>query len=75
VEGASTCNLELGGHGALDKTTKVKFGTTTHCSEDLLDCIHVNIWGPIKTASLGGHRYFVLFIYDISRQCWACLVR
>ena len=30
MEYASTCNLELGGHGILDKTTKVKFGTTTH---------------------------------------------
>ena len=43
VEGASTCNLELGEHGVLDK---VKFGTTTHQSEGLLDCVHVSFWGP-----------------------------
>jgi len=55
LEGASTCNMKLGGHGVLDKNTKVKFGTTTHRSEGLLDCIHVNIWAPTKTASLRGH--------------------
>jgi len=69
LEGASTCNIELCGHDVLDKKTKVKFGTTTHRSEGLLDCVHVSIWGPAKTASLGGHRYFVSFIDNLSRHC------
>ena len=59
LEGASTCNMESDGHNVLDKKMKVKFSTTTHHLEDLLDCVHVSIWGPVKTASLGGHRYFV----------------
>ena len=59
--------MKIGGHGVLDKKTKVKFGISTHCSEGLLDHVHVNIWGPTKTASLGGHRYFVSFTEDISR--------
>ena len=53
MEGASNCNIELGGHDVLDKKTKVKFGTSTHRSEGLLDCVHVSIWGPAKTALLG----------------------
>ena len=53
LEDASTCNMELGGHDVLDKKTKVKFGTSAHHSESLLDCVHVSIWGPVKTASLG----------------------
>jgi len=61
LEGASTCNLKLGEHDVLDKK-KMKFSTTTHHSEGLLDCVHVCIWGPAKTASLGGHRYFVSFL-------------
>ena len=32
LEGASTYNMKLGGHDALDKKTKVKFDTTTHRS-------------------------------------------
>ena len=57
LEGAATCNL-VGEHGVLDKK-KVKFSTSTHRSEGLLDCVHVRVWGPAKTTSLGGHRYFV----------------
>ena len=61
LEGASTCNLKFGEHGFLDKK-KVKFSTTTHHSEGLLDCVYVSIWGPTKTASLGGHRLSLLLI-------------
>ena len=43
LEGASTCNMELGGHDILDKKMKVKFGTSTHRSEGLLDCVRVSI--------------------------------
>jgi len=69
LEGAYTCNLELGKHGVLDKK-KVKFSTTTYHSEGLLDFVHVSIWGPGNTASLGGHRYFISFIDNLSRHCW-----
>ena len=69
LKGASTCNMELGGYNVLDKKMKVKFSTCTHCSEGLLDCVHVSIWGPAKTASLGGHWYFVSFYDDFSRHC------
>ena len=68
MEGAATCNLE-GEHSVLDKK-KVKFSTSTHHSEGLLDCVHVCIWGPAKTASLGSHRYFVSFVDSVSRHCW-----
>ena len=44
MEGASTCNMKLGGHNVLNKKTKVKFGTSTHRLDDLLDCVHVSIW-------------------------------
>ena len=74
LEGAATCNLELGEHDVLDKN-KVKFSTSTHYSEGLLDCIHVSIWGPAKTASLGGHRYFISFIDNLSRHCWIYPIR
>ena len=68
MEGAFTCNMKLGEHGVLNKK-KVKFNTTTYHSEGLLDCVHVSIWGPAKTASLGGHSYFISFIENFSRQC------
>ena len=45
LEGAFTCNSKLGEHSVLDKK-KVKFSTSTHRSEGLLDCVHVSVWGP-----------------------------
>ena len=74
LEGASICNMKLG-HSVLNKKTKVKFGTSTHRSEGFLDCVHVIIWGPAKTASLRGHRFFVCFIDNLSRHCWIYLMR
>jgi len=42
LEGPSTCSMKLGEHDVLDKK-KVKFGTTAHHSEGLLNCVHVSI--------------------------------
>ena len=64
LEGASTCNLKLGEYGILDKK-KVKFGTTTHHSEGLLDCVHVGIWESAKLHRLEiiGTLSLLLIIY------------
>ena len=67
LKGAATCNLE-GEHNVLDKK-KVKFSTSTHRSEGFLDSVQVSVWGPAKTASLGGHGYFVSFVDSLSRHC------
>ena len=45
-------NIEFGGHGVLDKKTKVEFDISNHQLEDLLDCVHVSIWRPAKIAFL-----------------------
>ena len=74
LEGALICNLKFGEHCVLDKKTKVKFSTVIHCSKGLLDCIHVDVWGYTKIASLGGHRY-CHFIDDLSRYCWVYPMR
>ena len=66
--GALTCHLEARDSCALDKK-KVKFGTDTHHLHGLLELIHMDVWGPIKTASLGGHRYFVSVVDDYSKRC------
>ena len=68
LEGAATFNL-VGEHGVLDKK-KVKFSTNTHHSEGLTNSVHISVWKPAKTASLGGHRYFVSLVDSVSRHCW-----
>ena len=54
----------------MGKQTRVKFSTTIHNIEGILDYIHTDVWGPTKTASLGGKHYFVTFVDDFSRRVW-----
>jgi len=70
LEGALTCNLESGECCVMDKKTKVKFDITTHHSEGLLEFVHVDVWDPINVASFGDHRYFILFVDNLSKRCW-----
>lgn len=35
-----------------------------------LQLVHTDVCGPLKTESLSGNRYFILFIDDFSRYCW-----
>jgi len=32
-------------------------------------------WGPMRTTSLGGARYFVTYIDDFSRNVWVYLLK
>ena len=74
-ESASTFKMKIGGYDVLDKKTKVKLGTTTLHDEGLLDCVHIDILGPAKTASFGVHRYFVSFFDYLSKGCWVYPLR
>jgi len=53
----------------------VKFGTNTHHLYGLLELVHVDVWGPTKTVSLGGHRYFVLVVDYYFGRCWVYPIR
>ncbi|KAH9659029.1 hypothetical protein KPL70_023708 [Citrus sinensis] len=59
--------------GAL--TTRVKFGSAIHDKKGILDYVHSDVWGPTKTASLGGIHYFVTFVDDYSRKVWVYLMK
>ena len=53
----------------------MKFGTAIHNTEGILDYIHTGVWGPTKTASLGGKHYFVTFVDDFSRRVWVYMLK
>lgn len=40
-----------------------------------LELIHIDISGPMKTFSLNGSRYYVLFIDDITSLCWVYFLK
>jgi len=70
LKGARTCKLKFCEHCIIEKKTKVKFSTVTHSIKGILDYVHSDVWGPTKTASIGGNHYFVTFIDDYSKRYW-----
>ena len=70
LKGAKTCKLDFCEQCVMGKQKRVKFSTAIHNTEGILDYIHTDVWGPTKTASLGGKHYFVTFVDDFSRRVW-----
>ena len=75
LKGAKTCKLEFCEHCIIGKKTNVKFGTAIHRTEGILDYIHTDIWRPIKMAPLKDMYYFISFIDNFSKCCWAYTMR
>lgn len=46
--------LDFCNHCVPGKQTCAKFGTSIHRTKDILDCVHTDVCGPSKTASIGG---------------------
>ncbi|GJW01836.1 retrovirus-related pol polyprotein from transposon TNT 1-94 [Tanacetum coccineum] len=70
LKGLSSCKLDLCEHCINGKTTRVKFRTTIHKTQGILDYVHSDVWGPSKTRYLGGRHYYVTFVDDFSRRVW-----
>jgi len=54
----------------MGKQHRVAFSKSQHKPKDLLDLIHMDLWGPSPIASIGGARYYVMFIDNFSRRVW-----
>ena len=50
----------------LGKQSALPFNTNETISTDIFDFIHSDVWGPFSVSSIGGSRYFVVFIDDYS---------
>ena len=51
----------------LGKQPALSFNNSESISNSIFELIHSNFWGPSLVASIGGSRYFVIFIDDYSR--------
>ena len=40
-----------------------------------LELVHADIFGPIRTPSLGNKRYFILFVDDYTRMVWLYFIQ
>ena len=44
--------------------------TSELISTDIFDLIHSDVWGPSSVSSIGGSRYFIIFVDDYSSYSW-----
>jgi transposase InsO family protein len=70
LKSVKTCKLDFCKFYILGKHNRVQFKTNTYKTDGIMDYVHSDVWGPVRTASRGGHMYFVIFIDDFSRKVW-----
>ncbi|KAD7478385.1 hypothetical protein E3N88_01521 [Mikania micrantha] len=46
-----------------------------HNSSGVLDYVHADLWGPARTLSLGGARFFLSIVDDYSRKVWVFVLK
>ena len=54
----------------LGKQLALSFNNSESISNSIFELIHSDVWGSSPVASIGGSRYFVVFIDDYSRYSW-----
>ena len=54
----------------LRKQPALPFITSESISTDIFDLIHFEVWGPFSVSSIGGSRYFVVFVDDYFCYSW-----
>jgi hypothetical protein len=75
LDGQRIDKLEFCEHCVYGKQTRVKFGTATHNTKDILEYIHSDLWGESRVPSLGGARYMLTIIDDYSRRVWSFYIK
>ncbi|KAH9694912.1 Integrase catalytic domain-containing protein [Citrus sinensis] len=70
LEGDKISDLEFCESCVLGKTTRASFNRSIHKSNDKLEYVHSDLWGPSQQVSLGGNSYFLSIIDDYSRRVW-----
>jgi transposase InsO family protein len=62
-----TCVLAKHHRGAFPKQSKYR-------TDKALELVHGDLCGPVKPATPGGRRYFLLLVYDATRYMWVVLM-
>ena len=75
LKSVKMCKLDFYKFCVLGTQNRVQFKTAAHKTEGILDYVHSDVWGPVRTMSRGGHMYFVIFIDDFSRKVWVYFMR
>ncbi|CAI7906854.1 unnamed protein product [Closterium sp. NIES-54] len=81
ARGNSVLGLEIGGGGSTDcspcepcllgKSARKPFPHEASRALGPLDEVHMDLWGPVRTPSLGGAVYVLSLIDDFTRRVWS----
>jgi hypothetical protein len=71
LSGMRSAHLKKCTHCLAGKQNRVSFKSSPFTRKlGILDFVHSDVCGPMKTKTLGGCLYFVIFIDDHSRKVW-----
>ena len=68
LKGLKIYKMEFCEYCVLGKQRRVKIGTMIYITKGILNYVHSYVWGPTKSASMGGRNYFVTFVDDFSER-------
>ncbi|CAG4939045.1 unnamed protein product [Colias eurytheme] len=57
------------------KQTRLPFQLSSSKTKDLLELIHSDVAGPMENLSIGGSRYYVLFVDDFSKMAFVYFMK
>ena len=57
------------------KHKRLPYSTSSSHATSKFDLLHCDIWGPLGTPSIHGHRYFITIVDDFSRFVWIILIK
>ncbi|XP_019267483.1 PREDICTED: uncharacterized protein LOC109244795 [Nicotiana attenuata] len=56
------------------RQTRLPFPISQIRSSSIFDLIHIDTWGPFKTSTYNGYKYFLTIVDDFSRATWTFLL-
>ncbi|CAH9111291.1 unnamed protein product [Cuscuta europaea] len=76
LPGVHDIHLKKCSHCLAGKQNRVSFNSHPPSrKENILDLVHSDVCGPMKTRTLGGCSYFVTFIDDHSKKVWVYILK
>jgi hypothetical protein len=75
LDGCHSDILDFCEHCVFGKHKRVKFSPAIHNTENILNYVQANLWGPSCKVSHGGARYMLTIINDYSHRVWPYFIK
>ena len=59
----------------LAKFTKLPYTQSQSRASQIMELIHIDVWGPYRVATRNNHRFFLTIVDDHSRTTWVHLLK